>query len=92
MANQSNFIVFQQFLCWTLLSTIYLFVFQLLFVCVLQNSFETKIFFHITLISKIKLYLKRYLNKLFLDLQKSTQIRAIMNEVIEMSVLCWEYF
>lgn len=70
MANQSNFIVIQQFLCWIWLSTIYLFVFQLSFVWVLQNSFETKIFFHITLISKINLYLKRYLNKLFLDLLK----------------------
>lgn len=92
MLNQSNFIVIQQFLCWILLSTIYLCVVHLLFVWVLQNSFETNNFFHMTLISKIKLYLKRYLNKLFLDLQKSTQIRAIMNEVIEMFVLCWEYF
>lgn len=64
MANQSNFVAILKFFCWILLSTIYSFVFQLLFVWVLQNSFETKIFFHITLISKIKLYLKRYLNKI----------------------------
>lgn len=45
MANQSNFIVIEQFICWILLSTIYLFVFQLLFVWVLQNSFEIKFSF-----------------------------------------------
>lgn len=45
MANQSNFIVIQQFICWILLSTIYLFVFQLLFVWVLKNSFEIKFSF-----------------------------------------------